>query len=601
MKLKTRQLAAASVLALGLGAAVALPASAEPPPPSTPTIEATFAEDAVAYGTSPVLNGFVEGADDETQYTIANLFRQEGDDWVYYNAPEWKTPANGPFQFTYRDNLPSGWYRAVPEVNWDPTPEQWGNVVTGDLQYVLVYPDLRDFAFQPRVTPLGVAPTLNGTAASWNSDLFDIEVALYAADSDGNPVGEPVEGPTSELPGDDGALLRTFSSGLPVGNYVAKISVSLKELTDSVDDPLQVVFADLVIADPQITWAEFEPMVVFADQDGTATGNLFGAVDSWPGENYWLTSELYAADENGAPTGDMLQNPEWLTEVGEDDSFSFTYPGLLPGEYVAIPSVVSEEPYAVQYDTTAHLTVLHMPELVLGSWLQNPISVAQGATTTATLSGTVEHWVPGLQLGVVATPQDQVARDAGIPADVVVDEDGNFTATFDDLGTGVYSVVATLLYEDDTPVPGQSVNAQDLIISEFGSVAFAKASVSNVCPATTATATLEGAIVNYGGQTVTATIDEGKAVPVTVGEDGTFELAFEGLKEGTHTATVTMGEGEDAVQYEGDLVVKASISSCASKPGGELPKTGAFVLPLILLGTGAAGGGYLLSRRSRKI
>lgn len=259
-------------------------------------------------------------------------------------------------------------------------------------------------------------------------------------------------------------------------------------------------------------------------------------------------------------------------------------------------------------------------------------NVCPAMTAGSTLKGTIDQYGEGYAVSVVVTnveTGDVEAEQSEVEIATDVDNPGvgTFAIEVPELGAGAYDAEAVLTYKGE--VVEEHLTQLEVEITDCGAlvdVEFVDPVAKNVCPATTADATLTGSVENARedhdvtyelfiatgdeGELWTPTGDEGA---VGIEEDGTFSVLATGLDAGSYKALVTLSAGEEVVETT-SAYMKVEITDCEKpaptptptpKPGGDskpgtLPKTGMIGLPILLLGVAGVTGGYALKRRANK-
>lgn len=306
---------------------------------------------------------------------------------------------------------------------------------------------------------------------------------------------------------------------------------------------------------------------------------------------------------------------EISSDVGPGDFYGATF-SALGAKTVTIDGPAVAEP------TCAEVVILWDP--------MEATNFCPVMTADATLNGWVEGYRDGYNVAVTVTnveTGDEVVIHSDV--EIAVDEEdpdiGRFSIEVPGLVAGSYDAVAVLTYNDgfvEEVLNQLAVEITDC--GELSDVAFTEPIAKNVCPAVTADATLTGTLINaredhdvtYDLFVETDSEEQpwlatGRMGFIGVQEDGTFSVLVTGLEAGKYMAVVNLAAGEEQVE-EVDVYLEVQISDCSQpgpkptpdvKPGpkpGTLAKTGAFALPILLLGLGGVAAGTALKRRSNR-
>ena len=364
----------------------------------------------------------------------------------------------------------------------------------------------------------------------------------------------------------------------------------------------------------------------------TADTTLTGWIENFDPETSGVVNAAIYTTDNEL----VMYDPE-LEVYPTDDGrgyFNYSVEGLDAGEYYASVALMVD---GVQFgDSIAvrDLTVEINDCASLGeAWFTPSPAVNSCPATTAdtTLTGWIENFDPEtsgvVNAAIYTTDNELVMYDPELEVYPTDDGRGYFNYSVEGLDAGEYYASVALMV--DGVQFGDSIAVRDLTVeindcASLGEVVFEPVDVTNTCPASVSDETvLKGKIANWdpeAGYLVGVGIyPDGVDEPVAgsgdvaVNEDGTFEFPVSALAAGEYYASVTLAKG-DYVQYpEVTPSFTVTIKDCAGttpeKPGtdkpagntgGQLPNTGAFALPILLVGAGALGGGYALKRRGSK-
>ena len=444
--------------------------------------------------------------------------------------------------------------------------------------------------------------------------------------------------PETELPGADPAEPATesvpevYTDSVVIPNEaeeadgVALSTVSPDSDENTVQEPSSLT-SERGLA-PELSNVRFEPgeaqnICPAATASSQLTGKVKNAliplpvkvsVNVYNSDNELLSSEGVSLDNKGNFTYD----------VSDLSAGTYTTKVMLKGSWTG-------HIYDVE---SAQLTVNVKGCSSLGeAWFTPSPAVNSCPATTAdtTLTGWIENFDPEtsgvVNAAIYTTDNELVMYDPELEVYPTDDGRGYFNYSVEGLDAGEYYASVALMV--DGVQFGDSIAVRDLTVeindcASLGEVVFEPVDVTNTCPASVSDETvLKGKIANWdpeAGYLVGVGIyPDGVDEPVAgsgdvaVNEDGTFEFPVSALAAGEYYASVTLAKG-DYVQYpEVTPSFTVTIKDCAGttpeKPGtdkpagntgGQLPNTGAFALPILLVGAGALGGGYALKRRGSK-
>lgn len=296
---------------------------------------------------------------------------------------------------------------------------------------------------------------------------------------------------------------------------------------------------------------------------------------------------------------------EISSDVGPGDFYSATF-SASGAKDVTIAGPAVAEPIC------AEMTILWDPS--------EATNVCPAMTAEATLNGLIGGYRDGYNVSLTVTNADTGDVEVAIgDLEVAVDEEspdvGRFSIGVPGLVAGSYDALAVLTYHGEVV---QELQDQLVVeINECGKladVAFTEPIAANVCPSLTADATLTGKLVNaredhdvtYDLYVATGSAQQpwratGHRGVAAVQKDGAFSVVISGLEAGKYMAVVNLAADEERVEQV-SVYTEVQISDCAkpSPKPGSLAKTGAFGLPILLLGLGAIAGGTTLKRRRNR-
>lgn len=225
-------------------------------------------------------------------------------------------------------------------------------------------------------------------------------------------------------------------------------------------------------------------------------------------------------------------------------------------------------------------------------------STLRGSITFPGMNGTetFQYKVPGAAAGFQegTLDVDFVDGEGTIEKEIEFDQPGTFTAT---------------ITRD-----GQVITTADVVVRDGLISASMVRGVKNLCPVTTASATIEATVFSARGLALRADLrpaDSQGSAPLqtktpTLKPDGSTSVTFDGLKAGNYVIALTLVDSEDRVIEAVTLPLAVQTTHCAPGEGthpvppgsdGEtLPKTGAGVGLLLPLGMLFLSGGVLLTR-----
>ncbi|MFJ4037435.1 choice-of-anchor G family protein, partial [Microbacterium sp. NPDC090007] len=222
---------------------------------------------------------------------------------------------------------------------------------------------------------------------------------------------------------------------------------------------------------------------------------------------------------NANVTVSVTGQPDRTVPVNAEGQWTTTYDALPIGEYTATATQDVDGSQA-----TVSFVVVAAPDVVITSPTPDQIFVVADAddTSDVTVTGT---GAPGEDVEVAVGDQTQT---------VPVGENGQWTATFEDLPVGDYTATATQPFDGSTDTVDFSVaeTPDVVILTPADGAEFAVGQDDGEAIVPVSGTASPGALV-------TVTLDNGDVQTDTADDDGTWSVEFEGLPIGQYTATAT--------------------------------------------------------------
>jgi uncharacterized protein (DUF2141 family) len=259
-----------------------------------------------------------------------------------------------------------------------------------------------------------------------------------------------------------------------------------------------------------------------------------------------------------------------VTTVGEGGTWTVTFPDLPVGEYTATATQDAD-------GTTADVTfsVVEAPDVAILTPTPDQIIVVPGAddTSDVIVTGTGS---PGSDVEVVIGDETQT---------VTVTPEGTWTATFEDLPVGDYTVTVTQEIDGSTDSVDFSIaETPDVVIEEPADGT--EIAVGAEDDVTTVTVSGSGS----PGSTVTVELDNGAIEDTVVADNGEWTVTFEDLPIGDYTATALQdADGStDTVDFSVVLATPVTITTPIDGTEYEVGEPDA-TRTVTVSGTGQAG------------
>ncbi|WP_295838032.1 choice-of-anchor G family protein [uncultured Microbacterium sp.] len=259
-----------------------------------------------------------------------------------------------------------------------------------------------------------------------------------------------------------------------------------------------------------------------------------------------------------------------VTTVGEGGTWTVTFPDLPVGEYTATATQDAD-------GTTAEVTfsVVEAPDVAILTPTPDQIIVVPGAddTSDVVVTGTGS---PGSDVEVVIGDETQT---------VTVTPEGTWTATFEDLPVGDYTVTVTQEIDGSTDSVDFSIaETPDVVIEEPADGT--EIAVGAEDGVTTVTVSGTGS----PGSTVTVELDNGAIEDTIVADNGEWFVTFEDLPIGDYTATALQdADGStDTVDFSVVLATPVTITTPVDGTEYEVGEPDA-TRTVTVSGTGQAG------------
>ncbi|MDT0115999.1 choice-of-anchor G family protein [Microbacterium sp. PRF11] len=259
-----------------------------------------------------------------------------------------------------------------------------------------------------------------------------------------------------------------------------------------------------------------------------------------------------------------------VTTVGEGGTWTVTFPDLPVGEYTATATQDAD-------GTTADVTfsVVEAPDVAILTPTPDQIIVVPGAddTSDVIVTGTGS---PGSDVEVVIGDETQT---------VTVTPEGTWTATFEDLPIGDYTVTVTQEIDGSTDTVDFSIaETPDVVIEQPADGT--EIAVGAADDVTTVTVSGTGS----PGSTVTVELDNGAIEDTVVADNGEWTVTFEDLPIGDYTATALQdADGStDTVDFSVVLATPVTITTPIDGTEYEVGEPDA-TRTVTVSGTGQAG------------
>lgn len=236
-----------------------------------------------------------------------------------------------------------------------------------------------------------------------------------------------------------------------------------------------------------------------------------------------------------------------VVTVGDDGTWTAPYTDLPVGSYSATATQDAD-------GTTATVTfdVVEAPDVAITAPDPDRIFVVPGADDTAdvTVEGT------GLAGGEVEI------EVGGETQTVTVEDDGTWTATFEDLPIGGYAATATQPFDGSTASVDFSVaETPDVVIAEPTAGTEVAVGQTDDTTAVTVSGTASP------GATVTVVLDDGATETALVAEDGGWNVVFADLPIGDYTATATQDADDSSDSTSFAVVLADAVAITAPADG----------------------------------
>ncbi|MGO1592578.1 hypothetical protein [Ancrocorticia sp.] len=436
-----------------------------------------------------------------------------------------------------------------------------------------------------------------------------------------------------------------FTIGLALLGMPAMASADTEESQDPTPEALQA-------EQPTITSFEAEPDAPYCpSSEVTVVGEIDNFVNGSDGTD---GSELVLTFAGSGSEIELTR----FSSLPEDGTFNYTVTGL-DAPWTDITAYLYHEGDLVDEDTV-ELTVQNdciasFTQFELSP--EGPYCTESALAVNGHINDFVE-WTPEERKGnrvkfIFSGPSIGII---GIPDIVELPADGNFTVELGQLPPGDYSFTATL-YGYPSPAESQigirtlnfTVDAEcPTPAPELADLAFEPPEIVLESADATGSSSITGSVVNYvEGDAVSAVllkdVPEGiqaqEAAPVgtfagEIAADGSFTIALSDLEVGEYSANVSISRADEVQDTQSVSGLSVTVdetsdpdpeptepdpepeptepgdphptkpsepepsSSASPKEPGELPNTGASVLPLVLVSLGAVASGLALRRKA---
>ncbi len=236
-----------------------------------------------------------------------------------------------------------------------------------------------------------------------------------------------------------------------------------------------------------------------------------------------------------------------VASVGEGGTWTVTFPDLPVGGYTATATQNVDGSTA-----TVDFSVVDAPDVAILTPTPDQIFVVPGAddTSDVVVTGTGS---PGSDVEVVMGDETQT---------VTVTPEGTWTATFEDLPIGDYTVVVTQEIDGSTDSVDFSIaETPDVVIEEPADGT--QIAVGQEDDVTTVTVSGSGS----PGATVTVVLDNGDTETDVVEEDGSWSVDFADLPIGEYTATATQDVDGSQATVDFSVVLATPVTITAPVDG----------------------------------
>ncbi|WP_165801187.1 choice-of-anchor G family protein [Microbacterium testaceum] len=236
-----------------------------------------------------------------------------------------------------------------------------------------------------------------------------------------------------------------------------------------------------------------------------------------------------------------------VASVGEGGTWTVTFPDLPVGGYTATATQNVDGSTA-----TVDFSVVDAPDVAILTPTPDQIFVVPGAddTSDVVVTGTGS---PGSDVEVVIGDETQT---------VTVTPEGTWTATFEDLPIGDYTVVVTQEIDGSTDSVDFSIaETPDVVIEEPADGT--QIAVGQEDDVTTVTVSGSGS----PGATVTVVLDNGDTETDVVEEDGSWSVDFADLPIGEYTATATQDVDGSQATVDFSVVLATPVTITAPVDG----------------------------------
>ena len=365
-----------------------------------------------------------------------------------------------------------------------------------------------------------------------------------------------------------------------------------------------------------------------SDYDSWAWG---GYVDHSGDGKFTVGFELYLHPDDNQDLSKfaLVVWPGWYSQEGDwvtGEEFvlplAIVEPGCTPiGQAQFVPDVVGlstqrgEESYQGPTSATSTLegtiTLSGFDAEQMGSVLLDYVVVCEGKSTKDGM--------------IRLDPEDFDGETASYSVPLEFDEPGSCEATVSfPEGTPIASAASATTLGTSSRVEASLGEASLLVHDGMIEGSFVADTVSNLCPATLASATVNGNVYSAAGMTLYADLwahAEGwsplrEGIPVSVEADGSFSLAIEDLESMKYDLYLVLTDGGNIVEFCDAGVLTVNSVPCTS-PGGDagsgdgadgggvdagggggdkLPATGANSAGFFVVGVAASVAGVLLRR-----
>ena len=236
-----------------------------------------------------------------------------------------------------------------------------------------------------------------------------------------------------------------------------------------------------------------------------------------------------------------------VASVGEGGTWTVTFPDLPVGGYTATATQNVDGSTA-----TVDFSVVDAPDVAILTPTPDQIFVVPGADDTSDVVVTGSG-SPGSDVEVVIGDETQT---------VTVTPEGTWTATFEDLPIGDYTVVVTQEIDGSTDSVDFSIaETPDVVIEEPADGT--QIAVGQEDDVTTVTVSGSGS----PGATVTVVLDNGDTETDVVEEDGSWSVDFADLPIGDYTATATQDVDGSQATVDFSVVLATPVTITAPVDG----------------------------------